>query len=279
MLTDAEIDGIILDRRTSLTPEYWTEAIGDERHFKLVMDTKQPPDYRLLYDSWLWREVITHIKPLSRGTTVLELLPGNSLTIPVALESLSFKGTLVRLNDEPPVPLPTTIGFSEYWQSGQLTDLLTTPLPYELILANHVIDDLLFNLFVPLLEQRKVSYSDPRVCKCIWNAMVNSKCVTQLQKRVVEMLLGVASRMCELSVFILRHYPSTFALKSRDMARMTLEMETYGELAEAIRCSEGMTARFFELSAAKAPAGSKYPDSILVVCRKSAATGIHADSV
>jgi len=231
MLTDTEIDGIALDRRTSFTPEYWNAAIGDERHFKLVLDAKQPPDYRLLYDSWLWRNVIKHIKPLSPETAVLELLPGNSLTIPIALESLSFKGTLVRLNDETPVSLPATIGFSEYWQAGQITDLLTAPLPYDFILANHVIDDLLFNLYFPSPEQREVIYSDSRACKSAWNSMSQSSCITQLQKQAIEMLLALASHMRSLSVLILRHYPSTFALRSHDMARITLEMETYFEFA------------------------------------------------
>lgn len=268
MLTSSEIDAIALDRRTSFTPDYWEAAIGDERHFNLVIDGKQPPHYRLLYDSWLWCHIINHIRPLSSRSEVLELLPGASPTIPVALQSARFNGTLVRLNDEMPVPLPATAEFSGRWHAGQITDLLSVPLDYDLILANHVIDDLLFSLYFPSLEQRRDIYADPDLCKDAWNLMSKSDSILPLQKQVTNIFLELVRRMPVASCLILRHYPSTFALKSHDVIRINTEMDTYFSIAEAARYSGDATAYFFDLSDTNVPPGSKYPNSILIMRRK-----------
>jgi hypothetical protein len=276
MLTPSEIDAIMLDRRTSFTADYWTARIGDERHFNLVLDAKQPPDYRLLYDSWLWRHVINQIRPLSNGSEVLELLPGTSLTIPVALESAGFKGKLVRFNDEMPVPLPTCVEFSHRWHAGQITDLLTAPLSYDLVLGNHVIDDLLFSFYWASPEKRRGIYSDPDLCKEAWNLMSKSDSISQLQKQVINTFLELVRRMPPPSFLVLRQYPSTFALKSHDTTRINIEMDTYFSLAEAALHSGIAAAYFSDLSETDLPPGSKYPNSVLIMRKKLPVDGLNA---
>ncbi len=268
MLTLSDIDAIALDRRTSFSPDYWTVAIGDERHFNLVMETKQPPDYKLLYDSWLWCQVINRIRPLSSGAEILELLPGSSLTIPLALQSARFNGTLVRLNDEMPIPLPSTLGFSDRWEAGNIADLLKAPLCYDLILGNHVIDDLLFGLYWSAPEERRHFYSDPDLSKKAWNMMSQSDSISQLRNHVSNTFLELVRRMPLPSFLVLRHYPSTFALKSLDVTRINIEMDTYFSIAEAALYSGDITPYFFDLSETNVPPGSKYRNSLLIMRRK-----------
>ena len=231
------------------------------------MDAEQPLNYRLLYDSWLWRHVVKQIRSLSTGSKVLELLPGASPTIPVALQSACFNGTLVRLNDEMPVPLRGTSGFIHRWHAGHIEDLLQAPLRYDLILANHVIDDLLFSSYLSSSERRREIYSDPDLCKEAWSLMSQSESLSQFQMKIVTIFMELVRRMPLGSLFILRHYPSTFALKSRDLVRINLEMNTYFSIAEAAFRSTDAISYFFDFSAINAPPGSKYPNSILIMRR------------
>jgi hypothetical protein len=269
MLASEDIVALTIERKTSFTPHYWTAEIRDEKHFNLVMGIKQPPDYRLLYDSWLWRQILTCVRPLPVGASILELLPGTSLTIPLALQSAGFIGTLKRLNDEIPVPLPFGLRFSERWQEGQITDLFSAPLSYDLILCNHVIDDLLFNLYCPSPKERRAIYARPELCKEKWNLMVESGSLSSLQSRVVDIFSKIVSRMKPSSILILRHYPSTFALLSHDVTRINAEMETYFSIAEALSSFGDAEVQFFDTAAVKAPPGSKYPKSILAVEKKN----------
>jgi hypothetical protein len=268
MLNSDDMDAVALDRATSFNPDYWNAEIGDRAHFKLVMELKRSPDYRLLYDSWLWRDVIKRVAPCGAGSRLLELLPGASLTIPAALESVGFSGTLDRFNDEPPVPLPAAIGFPAQWKKGDIADLLSIPLAYDLILGNHIIDDLLFSLFCPEEEVRRSVYSDSELCKETWKRMAGSGSLPSLQSQIVAVFAGILKRMPPASLLILRHYPSTFALASRDLTRINAEMDAYFAVAGALLKSGDAITDFFDLSGIQAPPGSKYPKSVLVLRKK-----------
>ena len=172
-----------------------------------------------------------------------------------------------------PVPLARTVTFSNRWQAGQITDLLKGTLCCDLILTNHIIDDLLFSFYLSSPQKRRDIYSDPDLSKLTWDSMSRSDSFPRLQKQVVEIFLELARHMPLASVLVLRHYPSTFALMSRDVVRVNIELDTYFRIAKAAQYSVDVTCCFFDLSAVNVPIGSKYPNSVLLMRRKPTVSG------
>jgi hypothetical protein len=271
MLTLDDIEELTRERESAFNPHYWTTAVCDQKHFTLVSNVKQPIDYRLLYDSWLWRRVIDSVRPagMEANAEILELLPGTSLTVPVALQSVDFKGTLVRMNEDRPVPLSPAFTFHHYWHEGQLAELLAAPLSYDLIVGNHIVDDLLFAIYYPDLIQRAKIYPQRDLCKAAWESMAGSASIPEIQTQIVTAFLAIVRRMPLTSRLVLRHYPSTFALRSRDLARINLEMDTFLMIAKAAHRSDGTASCFLDLGKLDVPAGSQYPNSLLVLSRTS----------
>jgi hypothetical protein len=224
-----------------------------------------PGHYRLLYDSWLWRHVIYTFGRLKRDSAILELLPGSSLTIPAALESVGHRGTVVRLDDEVPVRVPETFHFNERVAKGPLCNLSLYLLPYDLILGNHIIDDLLFNSYCTNSDGRQNSYSDPERCRHVWNAMVKSGHVHFCQNKLASEFREIAHAMKRPSALILRHYPSTFALRSHDLLRINAEMATYFSIAKALSANPEWNCFFFDPQDLPIPIGAKYKNSFLVL--------------
>ena len=264
-LSERDRGSILQSRMTSFNREYWGKHIADRAHCRLVMEAKSPPDYRLLYDSWLWRYVLEASNRWKRDALILELLPGTSLTIPVALQSAQYQGTLYRLNDEPAVPLPEVLQFADRWIRGELTDLASGPLLYDFVIGNHVIDDLLFNLYCRDPEERKALYVDAERCRHTWESMARLGYLLVYRIQLAEVFAGLVRNMKNPSTLILRHYPSTFALVSDDLIRINAEMEAYFTIARTLTRIEQSDCFFLDVSSVNVPPGSKYPESFLVL--------------
>jgi hypothetical protein len=225
-------------------------------------------DYRLLYDSWLWRNIFESIGLKKSDARVLELLPGVSLTIPAALESSGFRGRLYRLNDCPLPRLPKSLHFKERQIVSKLSGTLPSIHYYNVIVGNHVIDDLLFDMHCPRSSGRDDIYINPELCKAVWNDMINSGKHSRYEVRLVKLFANIVSNMKYHSVFVLRHYPSTFALCSQDMRRINIEMKVYSSITEALSACDQCATSFIDLSDINVPCGSKYPKSIFLLHKK-----------
>jgi len=239
----------------------------DESHLGLVSRSKFPLDCRLLYDSWLWRAVLVEVMPVRDCSAVVELLPGSSLTIPVALESAGFRGVLHRVNDVAPSPLPVSFRSHDSWIPIRLERILNETLPALVIVGNHIIDDLLFDACFGGPGVSSEQYLNPTLCKALWASLVDSKLRCRVQASVVRLFAELARRMASGSTMILRHYPSTFALMSDDRVRMHVEMETFSQVGRALADIEGCEAEWLDTSGIDAPAGSHYPNSFLFVAK------------
>ena len=70
----------------------WKEACGSAaRHWGLKWGVCDPiVDVKLIYDSFVWRHVLMKAGVCSNYVRILELMPGPSLTIPLAIFSAAF---------------------------------------------------------------------------------------------------------------------------------------------------------------------------------------------
>jgi hypothetical protein len=251
-------------RKTSFGPEFWERYIADECHYSLVVRVKSPLDFRLLYDSWLWRLVLDGLAKPTLQSTIIELLPGSSLTIPVALESVGYRGKLQQMNDELPVTIPDWFHFRHAWLGGKLVDLVSQPAEAGVILGNHIVDDLLFDIYCVGREDKGPCYSDVALCKAIWASLGESRALSSLQEAVTGLFMRLVQSMSYPSMLILRHYPSTFALSSKDLVRANAEMGAFRAMARTLRALR-REVYYLDLSRLNVPAGSLYPASFLIV--------------
>jgi len=181
----------------------------------------------------------------------------------MALESAKFRGELLRLNDERPMALPQTVQFKSEWNAGNLADGIAGIQDCELILGNHIIDDLLFALHYPHREQRATIYADPVACRRAWQGL-EIRFATYMKALVIlfERVVQAMPIDCQL---ILRHYPSTFALVHRDVARINLEMAAFDKLTSHFERSKICEVSVVNDDTVNVPPGSRFPDSIVTL--------------
>ena len=267
-LTPRDLAAVCDARKTSFSPEFWMDHIRDESHYEIVARAKSTFDCRLLYDSWLWRAPLEEAVRCYGQRVVLELLPGSSLTIPVALESIKYSGELWQVNDELPTAIPRCFHFRHRWLDTRIGDLLCKPLQANIIVGNHIVDDLLFDSYCGEPGSRKRHYYDALLCKAAWASLARSRRLRPIQDAVTSLFTQMIECMAYSSMLILRHYPSTFALMSDDLYRSNIEMETYYEIAKALSGCALCDAYFLDVSGVNAPAGSLYPASFLIADKR-----------
>ena len=120
-------------------------------------DGRKPLDCKLLYDSYVWRHVIEQVKP-AKMSSVLELLPGSSLTIPFALEYCGFNGQLTRIDRVNRTPILSVWRFSTSFMSQDVLQSDIRGSEFQLILGNHIIDDLILRLELKSDDEYQLAY-------------------------------------------------------------------------------------------------------------------------
>src|SRR5690242_16801534 len=78
----------------SRTLDDWTQ-IDDSKHFDVWRRFSNDNDARTLYDSYVWRQAFA-LAGVRWWARCIEILPGTSMSIPIALESVGFGGELLR---------------------------------------------------------------------------------------------------------------------------------------------------------------------------------------
>lgn len=169
--------------RSCWSLSYWKTAVRDVQHYDIwqTIDSRyrnnQCPhcqssrDYKMLYDSYLWRTILREHGYHSHTHHVIELLPGGSATIPVALCSLGFRGRLDRVDMDNEVVLPyESLGYTVNWIRKNISSGISSDIPFDLVVGNHIVDDLIFGLLVGARNRegystlRDPDYRDPDMC-------------------------------------------------------------------------------------------------------------------
>lgn len=95
--------------------------------------------------------------------------------------------------------------------------------------------------------------------------MAESGCLPLYQVRLVNLFVEVVRNMKCPSTLILRHYPSTFALASKDLVRINAEMQAYFAIANALSAYGQWTTSFLDTSFVSVAPGSLFPKSVFVL--------------
>jgi hypothetical protein len=138
---------------------------------------------------------------------------------------------------------------------------------YYLIVGNHIIDDLLYNSYIVDIQERRKVYYDHKMCKKAWESMHKSGALLKNKKYLEELFLNIACNMKNPSMLILRHYPSTFALFSRDIIRINAEMDTFYAITKVLSQSKLWSTYFFNENSVDYPSICLYPNSVFILKR------------
>ena len=255
---------------TCWSDHYWKKHNNDSEHYNISMASKPQPDYKLAYDSYLWKIAIQNANCVGLNGNILELLPGTSLTIPVALESLKFGGLLERIDCGQPIPLGNRFHFLVNWIQSDIFKKSDYRIPYDIIVGNHIIDDLIYYLhssnISPDVEfYNDVNYTNPYLSKKKWENISSGENLDHYVSLITNLLLKLVNNLKRNSALILRHYPSTFAMRNGDIRSINVQMQTFFKVAIALRESNDTFSQFMDLSKVPVAPGSKYPNSFLML--------------
>lgn len=243
----------------------WYGLVCDEKHLNIALKAVSPPQIKMVYDSYLWRELLFPWLQLDRSTKVAELLPGSSLTIPVALESLGFLGHLYRIDTMPPRNLPNDFKFTESWVEG---DILTTRLlPAKVFLGNHVLDDMIASQHFGVAEYYSKIYGNPVAEKEAWQQIASSPKLRKSINTIVDFFRRLFETSCQRVVLVLREYPASVSILNSNLEHIAAHSACFSAIISAFRKRRGMSIWQPDLRRFRIPESGRLPGSLVIIFR------------
>jgi hypothetical protein len=224
------------------------------------------PHYRLLYASWYWKALLQYVVKLNRHARVLELLPGRTATLSLALESLGFQGTYDRIDLSPEMPEHRSLSFRGSIITMDALDILHNRYEYDVIIGNHILDDLILHLYGKEVGSSGAASREGSASSDVWTAIADGGSVGRFADRLSTFFTALLDGMRPGGALVLRHYPSTFELRTSATRRIRLLEGIFSWLAKdlAVRCFPSRVCRP-SLDLVPGPRGEKYPYSVLVL--------------
>jgi hypothetical protein len=222
------------------------------------------PHYRLLHASWYLKALLRDVVNLNRHARVLELLPGRTATLSLALESLGFQGTYDRLDLSPELSEHRSLSFGGSVIAMDALEILHNRYEYDVIIGNHIIDDLILHLYCKEVGSPGAA-GESSASSDAWAAICGGG-VGRFADRLSTFFTALLDGMRPGGVIVLRHYPSTFELRTSATRRIRLLEGIFSWLANdlAARCRPCRVWRP-RLDRVPGPKGEKYPYSVLVL--------------
>ncbi len=251
---------------TAYDESWWSRLSDDDNHYRIVERIGQPLRVKLLYDSYLWKWLLAQ-SHINSAEQVVELLPGWSHTIAVALESLGFSGKLLQVDLELPHANRTLFPFERVWVKQSIFDLQEELSQASLIIGHHILDDILICQANATDDQRKTYYSSPTLSQSTWGQLAQHPSLSTWIEATASCIANIASRLTEGQTLVLREYPSTTATRQGDNVRWSIELAVQNSVFERLATMEQVSVTIPDLSQAPVPAGCRFPSSVIIVTR------------
>ena len=258
--------------------DYWRNKCGDNAHYELCMSsrgwyprektpyisTSAEPSSRFLYATYFWKSLFESLGMPPVDGRVLELLPGGALNVAVGLQSLGFRGRFDRVELEEGIPDCSTKQYISGVIHGDFFSVLERPLNYDLVIGNHIVDDLLLFLHLRDREAMRRAYIDRCFSSAVWADIAASAAVEEHATNVASHFLRLMESMGH-GYLILRHYPSTFDLRNSDVARIDLLQSIFHLMTWTLRQRlPSSHVHSIDLDSIPVPLGDRYPSSVIL---------------
>lgn len=248
----------------------WWSGLGRDRTFLKIVraNSGKTLDCKLLYDAHLWRQLLSETSGYTRNGLIAELLPGASHTLVCALAGMRFQGRLVLFDRFRPAALRSVRSFPIGWRNADVLDPKTQIHEYDLVLGNHIFDDLLAARHLGSRRAREV-YASPEEAERAWREISASSHLQHNIDEIISRLMTLAGGLNRRASLVLRQYPSTFALRNGDRRRIEVVQSAWSKACRALMSERRRwSARVPRLPSSMAPLGSRYPKSILLLDRR-----------
>jgi hypothetical protein len=244
----------------------WHTRISDAAHFRIATNAVSPPAFKLLYDSYVWSRVLAACLWYDPADNVLELLPGSSLTIPLALKRAGQTGHLYRADLTPQVPLPAGLDLATTWLPGDVFGL--AKFPGNVVLGNHILDDLIATLHFGPCEYYSRIYGNPREERHAWATIERSPLLSRWITEVVCFIRRLLQATTGLRLFILREYPATVAIEHTNAAHIAVHLACYKSVIAECRTINGTSVWHADQIGREVPEGARHLRSFLLLARE-----------
>ena len=217
-------------------------------------------DTKLIYDSFVWRHLFG--KANDGPCSVLELLPGSSLTIPLALISAGIDCKLIRLDrNVGSIRDPqTSAGIDITHMVADLHESEISWHGYSWVVGNHILDDLILAGWDRSSYVR--SFGDPMKTRELCLDFLRSEKRFALIERSASRLCNLARTLDPGATLLLREYPASFAL----FHCLTEQIVIHGEIFSAVKSGlETLPGRLSveDLTSISVPRISKLPGTVI----------------
>lgn len=272
--------------RSCWSLDYWNTKVRDTQHYNIwqaidsryrnsqCVQCRSSRDYKMLYDSYLWKTILRQHGYHDQVQHIAELLPGRSATIPVALCSLGFKGRLDRIDMDSEVVLPYEfLGYPVNWIRQEITSCTQFDIPYDLVVGNHIIDDLIFSFLVEIRNYEDYSmsldmyYRNPDKCAAIWRKCTKNAEMSRIIEAVIDTFISILDCLHIGAILVLREYPAAFAMYNSDLTHINVHLNVFHALSERLLTVRNICLQFQDLNTIRAPLSSRYPNSILTIVK------------
>jgi hypothetical protein len=219
-----------------------------------------PLDVNILHDTFIWRRAFEKWTSLNGGGLVLELLPGSSCTIPLALVSAGYRGPLHRLDAcrravrNCSSTMPSNVIEGDFFSNSVSFS------EYSAVAGNHIIDDLMLWLWTG--SSYYEVHSSLEMSRNAWEGLASSPVRSRIQREVIDRVRELALSLKTGSVLLLREYPSTFAVMNGLHSLVVHSMATFGRIAEELAKEPGILS-YFDASKLPIAERAKAPGSLL----------------
>ena len=265
--------------------KYWIDQINDQSHFETWLKFSEDSTisyvhveqsrlkYKTLYDSYLWKIALEQLSAERPIETVLELLPGRSFTLPIALASLGFTGVFDQVDREKTISInQNLVKYSSNWLPKDLLANQDCERQYDMVVGNHVIDDLAFSALMGPIEAGEYSvfadpdYLDPTRSALVWRRAIGK--IKWLTHLVHGILVGLLNNLTLGAVLILREYPSSFALRNGDFTSVKVHLQIYQDVVRMVSQDSRFDARFLKIADDHClPAALRFKNSFVAITR------------
>jgi len=258
--------------KESWSTVFWNKNKPDHKHYEKWEISKFRSDIKMLYDSYIWKEIIkSHIVNIP-DIYALELLPGTSYTIPLALHSLNYDNTLDRIDNR----IHSNKSKEYFFEINNLCENVFQFRNYEnynLILGNHIFDDLLFYHHLDncnIINKNEVElYSDYKLNAKTWIEIKDCINLNDHIRNITALFDHIINQISINSYLIFRQYPSTFSLKNSDLNQINIQLSLFYKLIKYLKLKNNLEVCLPNLDSIQVPLASKFPESFLVIKKLS----------
>jgi len=245
-----------------------SQRLNNEQNIS-YLNARGPISLRYINDAYVWWNVLQQLH--FDGSTVMEIGPGTSRVVDMALALGNYSGQLVKVDytnwQEQPTDPFIRKRFNTISYALDITQDIKALPQVDLIVMNHFIDDLFMGIWAQSTGADYFGAAINRIdenTRC-WNMAMQDASAARRSLNCIESLV---TKVAPEGFVIIKSYPSGFETHFRQVDRVNFTFDLTNRVAAHLR-KQGLHQIEVNLGRLAGPDGSRYPHSFLVFCKST----------